>query len=209
MEAAGGGNIGKQRAGAPFSIRITAEKADNSTATTFTDKVKITSTGMITAGGDSTAKFTAGVLATHSVTIGNTGSFTITATNVATGTSNTFTVAAFMSDDFNARNVNTRFWTFSDPLGDVTLSLKGTGTANARLSLALPAGVAHDLFTGKNHAPRLMQPTANVDFTLDVKFDSPLSQIYQIQGVLVQQDANTLLRFDLSSDGTSTNAYAA
>ena len=54
-----------------------------------------------------------------------------------------------------------------------------------------------------------MQPTANVDFTLDVKFDSPLSQIYQIQGVLVQQDANTLMRFDLSSDGTSTNAYAA
>ena len=119
VEAAGGGNIGKQRAGAPLSIRIRAEKADNSVATTFTDKVKITSTGTIAAGGDSTAKFTAGVLATHGVTIGNTGTFTITATNVATGTSNSFTVAALMSDDFNARNVNTRFWTFGDPLGDV------------------------------------------------------------------------------------------
>jgi hypothetical protein len=209
VEAAGGGNIGKQRAGAPFSIRITAQKTDNTVATTFTGKAKITSTGLITAGGDSTAKFTAGVLTAHSVTIGNTGNFTITATNVSTGTSNGFAVVAFMSDDFNAGNVNTRFWTFSDPLGDAVISLKGTGTTNARLSLELPAGVAHDLFTGKNLAPRLMQPAANVDFTLEVKFDSPVSQVYQIQGVLVQQSASTLLRFDLSSDGTSTNAYAA
>jgi hypothetical protein len=209
VEKVGTGVIARQRAGVPFAIRITAQRSNNATYTSFTGKVKITSTGLVTAGGDSTARFTAGVLASHTIIIGNTGTFTITATNVATGTSASFTVGAFMSDDFNARNINKRIWTISDPLGDAVFTTAGTGTSDARLAMLLPAGVTHDLYTGKNTVPRLMQPSSNVDFTLEVKYDSPLSQGYQIQGVLVQETENSLLRFDLSSDGTATKAYAA
>ncbi|MCC6396391.1 MAG: hypothetical protein IT282_05190, partial [Bacteroidetes bacterium] len=117
--------------------------------------------------------------------------------------------AACRSDDFNANNLHSGIWTFTDPLGNSALTLNGTGTSEAALALSLPAGVAHDLYTGKNYAPRVLQPCANTDFELEVKFDSPLSQLFQIQGILIQGDPNTLLRFDFSSDGASTNAYAA
>ncbi|MDZ7379745.1 MAG: DUF2341 domain-containing protein, partial [candidate division KSB1 bacterium] len=97
VEAAGGGAIGTQTAGTPFSIRITARDSLGNTVTTFNDTVDITSTGTLSAGGGTTAAFTNGVLASHSVTISNTGTFTITATRTAgteTGTSNSFTVNA-------------------------------------------------------------------------------------------------------------------
>lgn len=208
VEAAAGGAIPRQRAGVAFAIKITAQQANNTTYTAFTGKVRITSTGSLTAGGDSTAKFVAGVLSSHSVTIGNTGQFTITATKDSSGTSAVFPVTAFRSDDFNAYNLNTAFWTFTDPIGDATLQLSGTKTPNARLALSVPAGVPHDLYAGRNTAPRVMQPAANSDFTLDVKFDSPVSQAYQLQGVIIQQSPTVLLRFDLSSDGIATMAYA-
>ncbi len=208
VESSAGGNIGRQKAGVAFAIKITAQQANNTTYTAFTGKVKITSTGSLSAGGDSTVKFSSGVLTSHSITISNTGMFAITATNIATGTSNTFPVIAFRSDDFNASNLNTGIWTFSDPVGDATLLLGGTKTANARLQLSVPAGVPHDLFTGRNTAPRIMQPAADADFTLDVKFDSPVSRAFQVQGVIVQQSPTVLIRFDFSSDGTATKAYA-
>jgi hypothetical protein len=208
VEAAGGGTIARQKAGVAFGIRITAQQANNTTYSAFTGKVKITSTGVLSAGADSTAKFVAGILTSHNLTVANSGVFTITAMHDSSGTSNAFPVIAFRSDDFNAANLNRGIWTFSDPVGDATLLFAGTKTANARLSLSVPAGVSHDLFTGKNTAPRILQPASDADFTLDVKFDSPVSEAYQVQGVLVQQSATVLLRFDFSSDGTATKAYA-
>jgi hypothetical protein len=209
VELAGGGNIGTQRAGTAFAVRITAQQANNTTYTAFTGKAVVTSSGTLTAGGDSTAKFVAGVLTSHSVTFGSTGTVTLTAANVVTGSSNAFSVIAFRSDDFNATNLNTRFWTFTDPLGDASFYLAGTKTANAQLAIAVPGGVAHDLYTGRNTAPRVMQACANADFAVNVKFDSPLFRAYQVQGVIVQASATTLLRFDFSSDGVAIKAFAA
>jgi hypothetical protein len=210
VEKVGGGSIGTQRATESFSIRITAQKSDSSTETTFTGTVLISSTGNLTAGGGITAAFVGGVLSSHAVTIGNTGSFTITATKDAeTGTSASFPVIASVSDDFNNFNLNTGIWTFTDPLGDATLALTGTTTSNARLSITVPAGVSHDLWTGQNHAPRILQDAENSDFVLQVKFDSQLLAAAQMQGILVQQDANTMLRFDVSSGGTYIYMFAA
>jgi hypothetical protein len=210
VTATGGGTIGTQMAGTAFAIRVTAQKADNSTETSFTGKAFISSTGSLTAGGDSTASFVAGVLTSHPVTIGNTGNFTITAAQgSATGTSNSFPVIATVSDDFNRANLDVTRWTFTDPVGDATLVMTGKGTANARLSLTIPAGVQHDLWTGINNAPRVMQAAKNSDFVLQTKFDSAVLLAYQIQGILVQQDANTLIRFDLSSSGSNTYVFAA
>jgi regulation of enolase protein 1 (concanavalin A-like superfamily) len=125
------------------------------------------------------------------------------------GTNGVTAATAFKSDDFNAYNLNTRIWTFSDPIGDATLLLTGTKTTNACLSIFLPAGVTHDLYTQNNTAPRILQPTSNTDFTIEVKFNSAVSQAYQLQGVLIQASPTTLLRFDFSSDGTQTMAFAA
>ena len=93
VEAAGGGNIATQTGLVPFNIQITARDYLNSTLSSFTGTVNITSTGTLFAGGGTTASFTAGVLSSHSVTISDSGSFTITATETAaSGTSNSFTV---------------------------------------------------------------------------------------------------------------------
>ena len=116
--------------------------------------------------------------------------------------------SAVTSDDFSASNLNTGLWRLHDPLGDAVVSLVGTGTGDARLSVAVPAGASHDLWT-TDTAPRLLQAVSNNDFRVELKFDSALSQRYQGQGLIVQQDDNTWLRFDLYSNGTTVYVYAA
>ena len=92
VEASGGGAIGTQTAGTPFTLRITARDVFNNTQTSFVGTAAITSTSALTVGG-TTAAFTAGVLASHSVTLTTTGiNQTVTATSGSTGTSNTFTI---------------------------------------------------------------------------------------------------------------------
>ena len=111
VEAVGGGAIGTQTAAVAFNIQITAEDANNNTATQFDgagNTAEISSTGTLSAGNGTTATFTNGVLASHGVTISNTGSFTITATDSAgglgggteTGVSNSFTVNPGALDHF-------------------------------------------------------------------------------------------------------------
>ncbi|MCC6398109.1 MAG: hypothetical protein IT282_13935, partial [Bacteroidetes bacterium] len=116
---------------------------------------------------------------------------------------------SFTSDDFDLHNLNTGVWTFTDPVGDVTLALTGTGTSDARVALTLPAGVQHDLWTGVNTAPRILQNATNTNFVLEAKFDSKITSTYQIQGVLVQESDNALMRVDLSSEGSNINLTAA
>ena len=38
-------------------------------------------------------------------------------------------------------------------------------------------------------SPRIMHPTADADFEVEVKFQSALTSEYQIQGVIVEQTA--------------------
>jgi len=93
VEKSGGGPIGTQTAGTPFSLRITAQDVNNSTVTSFTSTATLTSTGTLTGSPVTTAAFTAGVLDPQSVTITNTGLFTITATSgTKSGTSSAFNV---------------------------------------------------------------------------------------------------------------------
>ncbi len=73
----------------------------------------------------------------------------------------------------------------------------------------MPANVSHNIWTGGNLAVRVMQPTQNVDFEIIAKFESTVSQRYQMQGLLVEQDANNFLRFEVYHDGGSTQLFAA
>jgi regulation of enolase protein 1 (concanavalin A-like superfamily) len=75
-------------------------------------------------------------------------------------------------------------------------------------------GTVHDTW-GTNASdfnstvPRIMQPVANGDFEIEVKFDAVLSQGYQMQGVLVEQDNNDMLRLEFLHDGSNFKVYAA
>ena len=113
-----------------------------------------------------------------------------------------------VSDDFSKPTLDP-LWKFSNPKNDAILTLVGTGTNDALLSINISSGKTHDIWTNDNNAPRLMQNASNKDFEIEVKFQSNLSKKYQIQGVLVQQDNNNFIRFDFESDGAYTKTLAA
>lgn len=92
VEAANGGDIGTQRAGAPFGLRITAQYPDNSTDTAFTGPVQLTTTaGTITPA--TSGAFVGGVrLETVTVTAPGSAQTITAAASGAAGVSNAFTV---------------------------------------------------------------------------------------------------------------------
>ncbi len=112
--------------------------------------------------------------------------------------------SVLVSDDFNSSQLDTGVWTFVNPLGDASYSLSGS-----QVRLLVPSGQSHDIWTRENHAPRIMQSVADTDFALEVKFDSVVSQRYQMQGLLVEQDSGNFLRVDQYSDGSQTRLFVA
>ena len=117
--------------------------------------------------------------------------------------------SSIASDDFNACSLDADLWTFSDPVGDCAYSLTGTFTQDAKLSISVPGGSSHNVWDDGNYAPRVMQAISDTDFEIEAKFDSGLSQKYQIQGILIYQDEDHFLRLDFHSDGVGTRLYAA
>ena len=114
-----------------------------------------------------------------------------------------------ISDDFQATTFDTGLWTLVDPVGDGTVALEGSGTADARVLLSVPAGTSHDVWTGGNNSVRIMQPSLDEDLEIEVKFESEPTQRYQIQGLLVEQDGQNFLRVDFYSDGSQLRVFAA
>jgi regulation of enolase protein 1 (concanavalin A-like superfamily) len=113
-----------------------------------------------------------------------------------------------VSDDFNGATVDGSVWTSVNPLGDASIAISGK-----KLSIQVPGGVSHDIWTTGYKAPRVMQNilnNANV-YEWVVKFTSPFSGSstnIQLQGVVVEQDSNNLVRFNFSHDGTNLRIYA-
>jgi hypothetical protein len=115
----------------------------------------------------------------------------------------------FVSDDFNACALDETLWTWVDPLADSTYGLENPFTDTARLTITVPADTAHDIWTDGNFAPRMMQTITDTDFEIEAKYDSPVSVRYQMQGILVEQDANNFLRIEYYSQGTNTRLLVA
>ncbi|MBE0597755.1 MAG: hypothetical protein IH614_10835 [Desulfuromonadales bacterium] len=107
-------------------------------------------------------------------------------------------------DEFAGSSLNASLWTLVDPHGDATVNLSG-----GRLSLGVPAGVEHDLWTTGNHAPRLLQPAPAGDFEVAAKFDSEVRSRYQMQGIVVEAEPGRFLRFELMGDGSATRLFVA
>ena len=116
-------------------------------------------------------------------------------------------ILSFESDDFNKTALDP-LWTFINPLNDGSYNLTGTGTTNAYLELGVPTGVAHDVWN-QNNSVRAMQSASNEDLEIEVKFESQPNAAYQMQGILVEQDANNWLRFDTFHDGSQAYVFAA
>ena len=198
--------------GGAIAINVLSNDSD-SDGTLNPNSVNIASqpsSGEVTVNPDGTITYT------HNGSASATDSFTYTVADNNGDTSNPATVdltvvtlpETFASDDFNSANLNP-IWTFADPVGDSNYALTGVGTEDAYLELAVAGGNSHDMWFSQNQAVRVMQGTANEDFTAEVKFESQPSQGYQIQGILVQEDANNWLRFDVYHDGSTQNIFAA
>ena len=131
--------------------------------------------------------------------------------NVATTSDATFTTAppagVVVSDDFSS-GIDPDRWTVIDPLGDGTVTATGQGTPDATADLTVPAGTSHDPW-GTNRALRIVQNINDTDLDLRIKFDSTPDSRYQTQGLLIEQDADNWIRFDVHHNGTQHRALAA
>jgi regulation of enolase protein 1 (concanavalin A-like superfamily) len=123
--------------------------------------------------------------------------------NSSTTADSTFSTAGCggpVSDDFHGSTLNTSLWTFVAPCCGF-VKMNGTDAL-----LVVPPGENHDAWITGDQTIRLMQPTANVNFQVEVKFDTPVPVTNQEEGIIVEQDSNTFMRFDLISGG---RLYAA
>jgi GH18 family chitinase len=119
------------------------------------------------------------------------------------------TPSTIISDGFNSSNLNTSVWTFVNPLSDATLRIVHDKIRNGLLSIEVPGGKPHDVWTKGNKAPRIMQPSNDTDFEIELKFGSAVKEKYQIQGVIIEEDRQNFLRLDFHSDGSATRLFAA
>jgi hypothetical protein len=108
-----------------------------------------------------------------------------------------------LSDDFNGSSLD-GMWAFVNARGDATLTMTGS-----QVSISIPAGTNHDVWTDGDNAARIMQTTNNTDFEVMLKFDSPMTAGYQMQGLIAQQDTGNYLRFDFVRSASVTSIYAA
>jgi uncharacterized repeat protein (TIGR02543 family) len=113
------------------------------------------------------------------------------------------------SDDFNVPRLNKGVWTFVDPVGDCSHDIVGTLDQDVWLSISVPSGSSHDIWTDGNFAPRVMQMVSDTDFEVEVKFQSGVSRKYQMQGVVVEENLEHFLRFDFHSEGTVTKLFVS
>ncbi|HVN56636.1 MAG TPA: hypothetical protein VMT46_20085 [Anaerolineaceae bacterium] len=117
---------------------------------------------------------------------------------------------SFPSDNFNTCSIKPQWGTFINPLHDTsTYSVNGS-----TVSISVPQGVNdHDIWATNRvvsiNAPRFMMNAADDNFTIEVKMNSGVSSIYQTQGILIEQDPDTVLRFEFYGDGTNTIMFAA
>lgn len=103
------------------------------------------------------------------------------------------------SDDFSQPILNTEIWSFVDPVGGSSYTLE-----NGLLRLAVNGDAEHNLWRSGNDAVRIMQPAPDEDFELEVKFESVPEELFQMQGLLVEESSGNYIRLDYFSQGDGT-----
>ena len=116
----------------------------------------------------------------------------------------TFTMGACggpVSDDFHTPVLNPMWTSYAHCCGYVKMN--GTDAL-----LVVPSVTVHDIYE-VNRGVGLLQTIADVDFQVEVKFDSIVTQGDQVEGILVQQDTQNFIWFALYHDGTTPRVYSA
>ncbi|MEM7239629.1 MAG: tandem-95 repeat protein, partial [Pseudomonadota bacterium] len=114
--------------------------------------------------------------------------------------------AGFFSDDFSG----------ATPFADWTLIGPAEATAETQvispdgyLELTVPEGGIFDLWDTNKDGARYMQASQDADFTVEAKFLSTPTERTQMQGILIEQDQDDWLRFDVLHTGTNLQIFAA
>jgi hypothetical protein len=114
-----------------------------------------------------------------------------------------FTVGANggpISDDFHGSTLNPIWTFFAQCCGFVKMA------GNDAL-LVVPSVTTHDIYN-VNQGIGLLQNISDVDFDVEVKFDSVVTQGDQVEGILVQQDTQNYIWVDVYHDGTNPHLFA-
>jgi regulation of enolase protein 1 (concanavalin A-like superfamily) len=213
--------ISPQDGGAPGILSLSVNPASTTAAVIWT--TNRAATGQVnyglTSSYVSSTPLNSTLLASHAfslsgLTCGTVYHYSVTATdaggaNPVSSPDATFSTAACptggpVSDNFDSGTLGS-LWTIVNPLSD-----GGSATVNGTsLLLAVPAGNTHDVWTGANNSVRVMQNISNVDFDIEVKFRSMVNSQYQMQGLIVEQDANNYLRFDVFQADCQSAAFSA
>lgn len=112
---------------------------------------------------------------------------------------------AFESDDFNRTTLEPKPWTTVDIVGDGRVEVTGGGTEDARLKLTAPAGQVHDA----QSSVRVMQPAADIDLTVEAKFEALPKRPGQRTGLLLQQDSGNWVLFAVTRESDGLRVQAA
>ena len=106
------------------------------------------------------------------------------------------------TDNFQRCELDTELWTFENPAQDSQLTI-----VDGAAQFTVPGGNAHTMWSDNRDAPRIMQNVVDAAFLVEAKFDTIPSKRYQIEGILVEQDADNWLRFDVHHNGTQVVAF--
>jgi regulation of enolase protein 1 (concanavalin A-like superfamily) len=123
--------------------------------------------------------------------------------------SNNFYAQVIQSDDFNSPTLNTSVWTFINPLGDGSYTMTGSGSGNASCDISVPDGTGHDAWEDGVTIPRIVQAAADTDFEIEVKFESTISVGYQQQGIIIEEEPEHLIRYEVYSTGSTVVVFGA
>ena len=111
---------------------------------------------------------------------------------------------AIVSDDFSTGALDSSVWTVVDPVGDV----RSYSTAT-NFVLDVPGARSHNLWVDQLFAPRVLQYAQNEDFQIDAKIDGTFNGTFNMQGLLVQQTMEDLVRVDVFSSGNQRRVFVA
>ncbi|MBD5781196.1 DUF1349 domain-containing protein [Pelagicoccus sp. NFK12] len=108
------------------------------------------------------------------------------------------------SDDFAGEDVDKTLWSFVDPVGDSSYRVR-----DGVLTISIPGGTDHDLWSDGNRGARMVQRIVDEDFGIEAKFGSRPTEQFQNQGILIEQDDENFIRFDFYSNGSLLYIFVA
>ncbi len=111
--------------------------------------------------------------------------------------------ASLVSDDFNSGSLDP-MWVLTGPAGSQSIVVDG---AEVYLELVVPTGTFNAWDT--NTAVRSLQTVANENFQLETRFLSAPVDDYQNQGILIEQDDQNFIRFDVYNSGSQLYLFGA